>query len=139
MLFYIPSGSLGKKLLMVSDVMKIGDNLAIVNMNKTVQETLLCMTQARIGIAIIINEQDKIKGVFTDGDLRRKLKDNNNLLSLSICEIMNQSFLSINSNQYVSNAISIMKKKQIGDMPVIDHNNQVLGVISIKDLSFFED
>jgi len=87
-----PGGSLGRRLLLrVSDLMRTGDLVASVQGDTTILDTLLAITQARAGCAIIVDEEQHLEGIITDGDVRRLLLDDPDCLHRKVAGVMNRS------------------------------------------------
>lgn len=134
---YHPGGTLGKKLLLkVSDVMRVGDSIALVNKNTSVKEVLFSITSANAGAAFVVSEDDgTLLGIITDGDLRRALLSDEKSLSFSAEKIMCKNPVIISPNKLATEALRMMetKGKQIGEMPVVV-DGKPIGMICIKDL-----
>ncbi|UNU74336.1 KpsF/GutQ family sugar-phosphate isomerase [Moraxella nasovis] len=127
-----PAGALGRKLLTcVQDLMHT-ENLPIVRQQTTLNDTLLTMTTGRLGLAIVLNDDDKVVGIFTDGDLRRKLSQNV-ALTTSIGELMTRTPKSTHQSMRASDALTLMNEHNISQLLVLDKGSLV-GVIGIHDL-----
>lgn len=127
-----PAGALGRKLLTkVQDLMH-SENLPVVNESASLHETLLLMTAGRLGLAVIVNANHDVVGVFTDGDLRRKLAEHTDL-SVQIASIMTRTPKSTTSEMRVSDALTMMNEHSIGQLLVLD-GGKLQGVLSIHDL-----
>ncbi len=132
---YHPGGSLGKRLLLkVKDIMRTGERCPIVLPETPVKEVLVSITSAKAGAAIIADKNQKIKGIFTDGDLRRHIEERPDLLSCKIKEVMTKNPVSINENELAIHAMKEMKQRKIDELPVINAKNQVVGILDIQDL-----
>jgi arabinose-5-phosphate isomerase len=127
-----PGGSLGRSLMRVAEVMQPLENTALVDVGATVKDALNIITHRKTGAAFV-TENDKLIGVFTDGDLRRHIEDDN-LLSQSISEVMTTGGHSITTESLATEAVHIVQEQRIGELPVVDVNNTLLGHISLKDL-----
>ena len=132
--FFHPGGSLGKKLLKVKKVMETKENNVLVKKETFVKEVLLEISEKKTGCAIIIDAKEHIIGIFSDGDLRRHLKQNENLLKQPIEKVMTKNPKTITDTDYALEAVKIMKDYKIADLPVIDKSKKIVGLISIKDL-----
>lgn len=134
-----PGGAIGRALLMkVADIMRPIDRMAIVGENSKVKDALLAMTEARVGSACIINEHNKVVGIFTDGDLRRHISKKENLLSLPIKEVMTSGPITISPDQLAAEVLSIFEKRKIDDLIVVNKLNEPIGSIDIQDLPKFK-
>lgn len=130
-----PGGSLGKRLLLqVDDLMHSGDALPQVNETASVKEALLEMTDKRLGMTTIINQQGQLLGIFTDGDLRRKLEIHANLIERPIVEVMTAGGKTIEQGTLAYEAVRIMQEHGISALVVTDHNSQPVGALNMHDL-----
>lgn len=133
--FFHPGGSLGRRLLLtVEDIMRGGGASAIVDENKKVSQVLLAITRARAGSAIVVDKNQKLKGIFTDGDLRRHLESDKNLLSRLIKEVMTKSPTVVNKDMLAAQAMRILQDKKIDEVPVVDKNMHPVGLLDVQDL-----
>ncbi|MCK5493585.1 MAG: KpsF/GutQ family sugar-phosphate isomerase [Candidatus Omnitrophica bacterium] len=130
-----PRGSLGRKLLLkVGDIMRKGRNHPVVDGDSLVRDVILKITSAHAGAAVIIDKDKKIIGIFTDGDLRRNLEIYPNILKKKIKLVMTSNPITINEDCLASEALRILEKKKIDEVPVIDNNNYSVGILDIQDL-----
>jgi len=133
--FYHPGGMLGKQLLLkVEDIMRTGKANPVVGEERTVSNVLLKITQARAGAATIVDKKGKLVGIFTDGDLRRHLGTDKNLLKSKIKEVMTRNPLAITEGKLAAEAMRILREKKIDEMPVVDKNHQPIGLLDVQDL-----
>ncbi|OOS02232.1 arabinose-5-phosphate isomerase [Moraxella cuniculi DSM 21768] len=127
-----PAGALGRKLLTrVQDVMHT-DNLPVVHKQTSLHETLLVMTHGRLGLAVVVDESDRVLGIFTDGDLRRKLAENQDL-TVAIADLMTIMPKTIDGQMRASDALTLMNQHAISQLLVVEAD-KLVGVISIHDL-----
>lgn len=130
-----PGGSLGRKLLLkVGDVMRTGASNPRLTPEVTVQEALLVMTASRLGAVSIVDRQGKLIGFFTDGDLRRYLQTNTEILSLPISRVMTRKPFTITPEKMATEAARIMQEKNFDNIPVVDGQRILLGIIDERDL-----
>ena len=130
-----PGGAIGRAVTMrVSDIMRSGDDCALVSPETTVKDALFKMTKARCGAAIIVNEKQELLGVFTDGDFRRHAEKDINILSKEIGTAMTVNPVSVKSNHLAAEALKVVEDRHINDIIVIDENNKVAGLIDVQDL-----
>lgn len=133
--FYHPGGSLGRQLLLkVEDIMRHGHGLAKVKPNAKVKDVLLSITKARCGSACVINDRDQILGIFTDGDLRRHLEEGSGVLDVEVSRVMTKNPSTIQSDKLAAEAFDVMKTKRIDEIPVVDKNKRLIGLIDVQDL-----
>ncbi len=130
-----PSGALGKKLLIsVYDIMKAKDDAPIIEKNIPLMEALVLMSEKTMGFVIVIDNNKKLLGVFTDGDLRRLLQTNSNISNLNIYDVIIKNSHSINKNKPAISALDIMDKYKINSLPVKDDDDKIVGAINMHSL-----
>ncbi|MFH1613084.1 MAG: KpsF/GutQ family sugar-phosphate isomerase [bacterium] len=134
--FFHPGGSLGKHIfLKVKDVMRKNNEIPIIDENSEVKQVLFKMSYPyNFGVAIIVNKQKKMSGIFTDGDLRKILQKDDNVLSKKIKEIMNKSAKIIDENELAAKAISLMENYNITCLVVVDLKKIPIGLVRLHDL-----
>lgn len=126
-----PGGKLGSILQKVSDLMHKGNEIPLVPENATMQEAMLEMTSKMLGCVGIVNANNDLLGILTDGDLRRLISIDN-LLSQKASSLMISSPKSINQDALAAEAVAIMNDKKIGQLFVIE-NRKPVGVIHLHD------
>ena len=125
-----PGGSLGRRLLSsVKDEMK-QNNLPFIDQNSIVQDVLVKMTEGRLGLAIV-GTKEELKGVITDGDIRRALIDNNNFAALKAKDLMNSNPLTALESDNLQVAEKRMREAKVQCLIVKNPINEVVGVIQI--------
>ncbi|MCX7698260.1 MAG: KpsF/GutQ family sugar-phosphate isomerase [Candidatus Goldbacteria bacterium] len=130
-----PGGVLGKKLtLKVKDIMHTGDELPVVKKNTILKKALLIMTKKRFGCLAVIDEKNKLCGIFTDGDLRRLIEKNENPFSLKMSSIMIKNPKIIKEDALVVDALSMMEKNKITVLLIPDKNKRLKGIIHLHDI-----
>ena len=133
-----PAGAIGRALILrVSDIMRTGDALALVKPAATVMDAALAMTASHGGSAIVVDKAGKLKGIFTDGDLRRvmaKAVDCNRLLSTAVGKVMTAKPSFVYSDDYAADLLKIFERKRIDDLPVCDRKGKVVGIVDLQDL-----
>jgi arabinose-5-phosphate isomerase len=130
-----PAGGLGKQLTTrVKDIMRGGKDNPVVRMQHTVNEALLVMTRTRLGATSVIDRAGKLVGFFTDGDLRRKLQKDKQLLTRQISEVMTRSPLTIDPELLAAEAAAILKKHNFDNIPVVDSKGKPVGILDERDL-----
>jgi len=129
-----PSGSLGRRLLtFVTNIMKTGDEIPLINPNATLSDALLEMTKKGLGM-VIIHENMNLKGIYTDGDLRRTLEKTQNLNDLKINDVMTKDCSTILDSEPAIKAVELMDGKNINSLPVLDKNKKIVGAINMHSL-----
>ncbi len=130
-----PGGSLGRKLLLrVSDIMHTGKALPTVLSSASLREALFEMTEKGLGFTCIVDEQHKLLGIYTDGDLRRTLDQELDLRSLKVADVMTQGSKNIQADVLAAEAVLLMEENKINALPVINANQQVIGALNMHDL-----
>ncbi len=130
-----PAGALGKKLLVkVSDLMHEGQNNAIVTINSSLQNAIIEMSAKGLSMVTVVNENNKLAGIITDGDLRRMLERGVDVYNESVQKVMTTSPKYIDMREMAVNALQIMNDLKITGMPVIDTNGSVVGSILMQDI-----
>lgn len=133
--FFHPGGALGRRLLLtVQDIMRQGQANAIVREDKLVGEVLLAITRARTGSAVVVDAHGKLKGIFTDGDLRRHLGSDENLKSRRIKEVMTKNPTVVNKDMLAAEAMRILQARKIDEVPVVDSARRPVGLLDVQDL-----
>ncbi|MFA5092650.1 MAG: KpsF/GutQ family sugar-phosphate isomerase [Candidatus Omnitrophota bacterium] len=133
--FFHPGGALGRRLLLtVEDIMRRGQSNAIVDEKKKVSQVLFAITRARAGSAIVVDRQGKLKGIFTDGDLRRHLGTDMQLPNRKICEVMTKNPTVVNKDMLAAQAMRILQDKRIDEVPVVDKLMRPVGLLDVQDL-----
>ena len=129
-----PSGAIGRAVTMkVSDVMRDSDRMAKVMADATVAETLVKMTEARCGSAIIADAENNLLGIFTDGDFRR-IAQTPGIFEKKIGEVMVKNPISIRFDAFAVEILKVVENKAIDDLPVVDAAGKVVGLVDIQDL-----
>lgn len=132
-----PGGSLGKLLTYtVKDIM-FTDKNPTVPLTATVQDTLLVMTKNKSGAASVVDKCGRLKGYFTDGDLRRALQKKQDILKLKITEVMTVSPFAFKPGTPAVEAAKIINDKKIDNAPVTDEKGKVIGFLDKDNLIEF--
>jgi arabinose-5-phosphate isomerase len=129
---YHPGGRLGASFFRVKDIMHVDYELPIVQQNDTVELAIHMITQKRFGCTAVLDQEQKLVGIFTDGELRRNITTPN-LLNKNITEVMVKNPITISANSLVVEALDLMNKKLITCLLVVDENNYLAGIIHMHD------
>jgi len=131
-----PGGNLGRKLLLtVEDLMHAGDSIPVVPMDTLMKDAIMEISSKRFGITAVTNDDSRLQGVITDGDLRRGLeKWGADFFSLKAVDSMTHSPKTIQKNILAAKAVSIMEKYSITVLMVADSENNIEGIIHLHDL-----
>jgi len=133
---YHPGGALGQRLAAKVKELMHTSNLPLVQASQPLKNALQIMNQANLGIVILVDKQNKLQGVFTDGDLRRTLIQDQLDLNQAVSQFMTVNPKYITLEESAAKALDIMEAKQITVLPVVEskHSLKVLGVIHLHDL-----
>jgi arabinose-5-phosphate isomerase len=130
-----PGGRLGKRLLLtVADLMRTGDAVPRVKQNMTVSQALVEMSQKALGMTTIIDDEGKLIGVYTDGDLRRTLDRGLDIRSTYMSDVMGKNPKIIPAKTIAVEALQFMEDKLITSLIIINEIYQPVGVIHMHDL-----
>lgn len=130
-----PAGAIGRALIMkVTDVMRKPDRFACVRPDMTVLETLMAMTRAQCGAAVVADEAGMLAGIFTDGDFRRHVSGGRDILESPVSAYMTASPQFIRDEAYAVDLLRVFEKRKIDDLPVCDAAGRVVGLVDIQDL-----
>jgi arabinose-5-phosphate isomerase len=136
-----PAGSLGRRLTMsVADVMLSGDAVAIVPQEATLRDVVFAITQAHAGAAMVVDDQDRLCGLITDGDIRRHLLDGNDLLTRPAQAVMNRTPGVLTPDLLAADARRKLTEfhpipgSTVGEAPVVDADGKPMGMLTLKDL-----
>ena len=130
-----PSGSLGKRLLLrVADVMHIDAEIPAVAPTAKLKDGLIEMSQKGLGMTAIVDEHDKILGIFTDGDLRRSLDAGANVHETPMSELMSDGCKTASADILAAEAVHIMEENKITSLLVVDEDDRLVGALNVHDL-----
>jgi arabinose-5-phosphate isomerase len=129
-----PGGSLGRRLLLlIDDLMHTGDSIPKVSMGTPLSQALIEMTQKKMGMTCIVNEQNQLQGIFTDGDLRRSLDSSIDIHTTPIGELMTTDCKTIPPGLLAAEALTALEKYGITALAITDNDNRVLGIVHMHD------
>ena len=131
-----PGGSLGKRLLLrIGDIMHTGDTIPRVYEDASVSEALFVMTAKGLGMTAVVNNDNRVVGVFTDGDLRRILDHGEvNLHNLKIAAVMTKTFKTTRADTLAAETLRMMQNHKISSLPVVGDDNTLIGAMNMHDL-----
>ena len=130
-----PGGSLGRRLLLhVSDVMRSGADLPRVRPETPLTEGLLEMSRKRLGLTAVVDGDDKVLGVFTDGDLRRALDRQIDIHGSRMSDVMTRNPRSIGADELAAEAVLMMEKHAVNGLLVLDESGRLAGALNVHDL-----
>jgi arabinose-5-phosphate isomerase len=132
-----PGGSLGRKLASVATVMRQGEEVRMALETATVREVLttLCRPGRRTGAVMLVDDEGRLSGIFTDSDLARLLEQRRDeQLDRPIAEVMTAAPLTVKHDAILGEAIQILSRRHISELPVIDDDGRPLGLLDITDM-----
>lgn len=130
-----PGGSLGKRLsLKIDEIMIKGDGIPMVKENSSIKDIIIEMTSKRLGTTCVVNEDGKLTGVITDGDLRRLLEKTMDVKNLVATDIMSKNPKVTNKDFLASFALQTMENYKITSLIVTDNEKKPIGIVHLHDL-----
>ncbi|MDO1509985.1 MULTISPECIES: KpsF/GutQ family sugar-phosphate isomerase [unclassified Neisseria] len=130
-----PAGSLGKRLLLrVSDIMHSGESLPAVTDGTLLKDAIVRMSEKGLGMLAVTDEAGRLKGVFTDGDLRRLFQQRDNFAGLTVNEIMHANPKTIAADKLATEALKHMQQNHINGLLVVKENDVLVGALNMHDL-----
>lgn len=130
-----PGGTLGRQLLLhVAELMHTGEALPRVRPDTGLGEGLLEMSRKGLGMTVIVDENERILGVFTDGDLRRALDRHTDVHTATMREVMTSPGKTIGPQELAAEAVHLMEVHRITALPVADEQGRLVGALNVHDL-----
>jgi arabinose-5-phosphate isomerase len=131
-----PGGSLGKQLFVrVKDLMHVGDDLPVISLQTPVMDAIMVISSRRLGIAIVVDENRKIAGLLTDGDVRRGIQNfAKDFLDMKAEEVMKKSPRTISGDELAAKALAIMQAHSITSLIIPAENGEAAGIIHLHDI-----
>ncbi len=130
-----PAGAIGRSMLVkVGDIMRRGDRNAVAPTTSTVKEALLAMTRAKSGSVAVVDRRGKLAGVFTDGDLRRRMAADDDVLLRTLKEVMTADPVCIREDALAAAAVRIFHERNIDDLIVVNARREPVGLVDSQDL-----
>lgn len=134
--FFHPGGNLGKRLLVrVKDIMHTGADIPLVSLDTPMMRAIMEMSSKRLGVTVVADGERKIRGVITDGDLRRGIeKWDKAFFDMKAEEVMTRNPRTIDENELAARALAVMEEKTITSLAVPDSEGRVKGIIHLHDI-----
>lgn len=130
-----PGGSLGKRLLLrLEDIMHSGERVPMTPQTALISQALLEMSRKGLGMTALTDEQGRLAGVFTDGDLRRILDNRVDVHQTSIAEVMTRSCVTASADMLAAQALKLMQDKKINGLFIVDAEGKPCGAMNMHDL-----
>lgn len=131
-----PGGRLGKRLLLhVEDIMHRGEEIPRVAQDASLSEALIEITKKGLGMTVVVDKDNQVVGIFTDGDLRRLLDHGVvNIAELMVRDVMVANCMTIRANILAAEALQLMDSKRVNAFPVVDDQHRLIGALNMHDL-----
>ncbi len=129
-----PGGKLGKRLMRVEHLMHLGDELPVVKPDTPMRDVIYEMSRKGLGMTCVVDDGQHLAGIITDGDLRRHMDATSNILERSASDVMTKGPSTIARSMLAVEALSLMERRKITSLPVVDANRVVEGVLHLHDL-----
>lgn len=129
-----PGGLIGKRLKKVMDIMHSGEKVPIVYEDMTMKEAIIEITSKGFGATAVLDRNQNLIGIITDGDLRRYIEKGNDLNNGSVKSAMTKNPKTIKYNETVADALNLMEKYKITVLLVLDENNKLIGILHLHDI-----
>ena len=130
-----PGGSLGDRLkVKVEEVMLTGDRMPAVSPETPLPEALAEMNRKNIGAVLVVSNEKTILGILTDGDIRRLVVKSSGIFSCQVGEVMTPSPKTIQADLLAADALSIMQRHEVTILAVVNHDQQLVGILHLHDL-----
>lgn len=130
-----PGGSLGKRLLMkVEDVMHKGDKIPVVSEDTLMKDAIYEISSKKLGVTIVKDKDDRISGIITDGDLRRLLVKEVDILHKRAGDVMTRHPKTIDRDSLAAKAVGVMESHKITSLVVADKKGKIEGIVHLHDL-----
>lgn len=134
-LLFHPSGKLGKGLTYkVRDLMITGDKMPLVSESESFKDVINTISEYKLGMAMVLNDDKTLAGVLTDGDIRRTVIKYPDTSNIKVKDVMTVNPKRITSDAYAASALNLMEKYSITALAVVDEGNVPVGVIHVHDL-----
>ncbi|ULJ64223.1 KpsF/GutQ family sugar-phosphate isomerase [Wielerella bovis] len=130
-----PAGSLGRRLLMtVRDVMHSGDYLPVVAAGTLLKNAVVIMSEKGLGMLAVVEQSGSLKGILTDGDLRRLFETHDTFANLTVDDVMKPNPITISPDKLASEAVKVMQHRRISGLLVCDEYGTLIGALNMNDL-----
>jgi arabinose-5-phosphate isomerase len=129
-----PGGNLGKRLLKVRELMKSGADLPVITEGSLMKETILEISSKGLGLTLVVNDHGSLTGIITDGDLRRAMLRDREMLEKESYLFMTKNPKTIREDELVLRGVSLMEQFTITALAVIDQDHKPVGILKIQDI-----
>jgi len=130
-----PGGRLGRRLLiLIRDIMHGGDTLPVVDQSVPVVDALMEMSNKKLGMTAVLDDDQRLVGIFTDGDLRRAVDQGIDIYKAGVAELMTSGGKTVTPDDLAVEALRLMETHKINALLVVDENNALVGALNMHDL-----
>jgi arabinose-5-phosphate isomerase len=130
-----PAGSLGRRLLLLTrDIMHTNDKIPMITTSSSLSDALIEMTSKSLGLTAIVDNDQHVVGIFTDGDLRRTLENEHDIHTTNISSVMTKDCKTISADCLAVEALNIMENNKITALLVVNENKSLIGVLHMHDI-----
>ncbi len=130
-----PGGRLGRRLLvLISEIMHRGDELPRVDEGVLLIDALMEMTRKRLGVTAVVDSEQRLVGIFTDGDLRRAIDQGVDVYTARVAPLMTRGAKSVRPDELAAEALHLMDSHKINALLVLDDDRRVVGALNMHDL-----
>ncbi|MCG8325998.1 MAG: KpsF/GutQ family sugar-phosphate isomerase [Thiotrichales bacterium] len=130
-----PGGHLGRRLLLhVSDIMHTGAEIPVVTRDTLLSDTLVEMSAKGLGTTAVVDADNRVKGIYTDGDLRRTLDRDIDVKNTRVAEVISGQCKTIRADKLAAEALAMMEQHKINALLVVDEGQVLIGIINMHDL-----
>ena len=129
-----PGGKLGKKLMRVEQLMTAGEHTPIVDKATSMRDVIYEMSRKGLGMTCVTDGDGKLLGIITDGDLRRKMATDQNVLELHARDVMTPNPIAIGRTAMAAEALNLLERNKITSIVVVDRDRRIEGVVHLHDL-----
>ena len=130
-----PGGRLGRRLLVrVKEIMHDREGTPLVSPDTLLTKAIIEMTRKNLGTTLIIDDQNTLLGIFTDGDLRRAFEEGSNMSTTTISEKASMNCYTAHVDDLAVSAFNMMQENQITVLPIVDSSNRAVGILHMHDL-----
>ena len=130
-----PAGRLGRRLLLrISDIMHTGDAVPKVGRDARFSAALMEMTRTSLGMTAIVDDEERVIGIFTDGDLRRALKQEIDIHSACVADVMTKDCVTVGASMLAAESLHIMQERAINALLIVEQDGRLAGALNMHDL-----
>ncbi len=130
-----PGGSLGQRLTVkVEEMMSTGDAVPVVSFDDTMQQAMAVLSEKSLGAVVVVDETRRLRGIVTDGDIRRLVVDGKDVYSTKVSVIMTEDPLCITGDVVAADALSVMQRHEVTVLPIVDKEHRLIGILHLHYL-----